>query len=59
MRPHFESGFHSRQLRGVEGTLLELGHAAAVFTDQVVVMVLGHLVPRSFPKIYPAHDAKL
>ena len=59
MEPYFEPGLYSRELRGVEGTLLELGYAAAVFADQVMVVVLGHLVPRPFTEVYPAYDAKL
>jgi hypothetical protein len=56
MGANFEVAANLGQQSEIQRALLELGHAAAVLADEVMVVVLGQLVAWAIAEIEPAHQ---
>jgi hypothetical protein len=59
MGANLETAADLGQQPEIQRTLLELGHAAAVLADEVVVVVLGQLVARAAAEVEPAYQPQL
>ena len=59
MGANFEVAANLGQQSEIQRALLELGHAAAVLADEVMVVVLGQLVAWAIAEIEPAHQPQL